>query len=215
MSDHSRPFLANPWNVLVILAAVFFLLVFVGLPCGMNQSYRRVRQIKCLSDLKQIGLVHQQWAMNHDDLLPMNVSTNRGGTRELVEAGELFRHFLVLSNELLSPKVLKCATDTNGFTAQFSDLKNNGQLSYFLAFPPMATNDSALLAGDRNIRAAKPQPGRIQSLGTNGSTWDAKTMHRGVGNFLFRDGSVRNVLQNEVDAVLSRTGEPTNRIILP
>jgi hypothetical protein len=74
--------------------------------------------------------------VDHEDLFPANVSTNKGGTMELAVEGSggfdesgVFQ-FQVLSNELFSPKLLKCPADNSKQAAlNFSALRP-GNVSY-------------------------------------------------------------------------------------
>ena len=47
----------------------------------------------------------------------MDVSTANGGTMELVNGRNVWINFLVMSNELTTPKLLYCPADVNGFSA--------------------------------------------------------------------------------------------------
>ncbi len=75
------------------------------------------QQINCVNNLKQIGLAFRQWAIDHEDQFPFNVSTNVGGTRDLCLVGNdgfdcnAALHFRVMSNELNSPVILVCPKD--------------------------------------------------------------------------------------------------------
>jgi hypothetical protein len=96
----------------------------------------RASSIACANHLKQVGLAFNVWAMEHGDDYPFNVSTNRGGSRELCAPGEdgfdgnAASHLRVLSNELGSPGILLCPTDAKKAAApDFSRLQLT-QISY-------------------------------------------------------------------------------------
>jgi len=93
---------------------------------GFGQSSWPIREsvvpdedsAKCVTQLKQIGLVFQLWAMDNNDHYPFNVSTNAGGTMEFCARGNdgfdasAAIHFQVMSNELGSTTLLVCPSDS-------------------------------------------------------------------------------------------------------
>jgi hypothetical protein len=77
----------------------------------------------CLSCLLQIGVSSSLWAGDNQERFPFEVSTNQGGTREFRAIGgdgfdaNAFRHFQVMSNELVFPAILVCPGDISRNTA--------------------------------------------------------------------------------------------------
>jgi hypothetical protein len=73
----------------------------------------------CINNLKQIGLWLRTWGIDHDGDFPFNASTNRGGTKEFCSLGgdgfdrNAFVHFMVMSNGLVTPKLLVCPADSS------------------------------------------------------------------------------------------------------
>lgn len=61
-------------------------------PANTPQDRTRAQSIQCVSHLKQIGLGAHMWALDHGDVFPSD--------------------FLTMSNELVSPKILVCPSDT-------------------------------------------------------------------------------------------------------
>jgi hypothetical protein len=82
-----------------------------------SSNYPRSQRITCVNNLKQIGLAFKTWALDNQDHFPFNVSTNDGGTMELCAEGQggfdsnAVVHFLVMSNELSTPRILVCPQD--------------------------------------------------------------------------------------------------------
>jgi hypothetical protein len=115
------------------------------------KTRQRARAICCDCNLKQVGLAFKTWALDHNNLFPMCVSTNFGGTREYVTNGEIFRHFAVMSNELSTPVVLVCPEDSRKPAHSFDRTFSNKNLSYFVGVD--ANNDAPqmFLSGDRNV----------------------------------------------------------------
>ena len=78
---------------------------------ALLKAKRRSSRIGCANNLKQVSLAFKQWSLDNTDRYPMQVSVTNGGTMELVEQGNVFPHFLVMSNELNTPKILLCPED--------------------------------------------------------------------------------------------------------
>ena len=101
------------------LLAVIPLVIFSAmlLP-ALSRAKGKAQEINCMNNMKQIGLAFRTWAIDHDGNLPFNVSTNQGGTLELCVVGNdgfdrnAAFHFMVMSNELSTPKILVCPADT-------------------------------------------------------------------------------------------------------
>lgn len=85
---------------------------------ALSQAKGRAQRISCTNNMKQIGLAFRVWAVDNDDTLPFNLSTNKGGTLELSLPGSdgfdrnAAFHFQVMSNELSTPRILVCPADT-------------------------------------------------------------------------------------------------------
>ena len=97
----------------IVCIAVLVLLALLLLPAGKGTKTKASR-IRCVSHLKQIGLAFRMWSNDHGDKFPWDVAasaTNGPGTKEFAGSGEVWRHFLAISNELNTPKVLACPTD--------------------------------------------------------------------------------------------------------
>jgi len=73
--------------------------------------------INCMSNMKQIGIAYRLWSGDHGDNYVVNTSTNQGGTLEFCDRDRdgferhSALHFLPMSNELSTPKVLTCPQD--------------------------------------------------------------------------------------------------------
>ncbi len=181
-SPRSRAFTA--WDLLIVSVTVFLAVGFL-LPWLASRHPTRAKRIHCVNNLKQIGL-----AFRDHETLPWLVSTNQGGSKEYIETGEVFRHYLAASNELNSPRVLVCPSDstrtrmdhwTNGF--------GNQNLSYFLSLDADETRPETILAGDRNILGGSMVNSNLMLLATNRPAGWGKDIHNGCGNVVFADGS--------------------------
>lgn len=202
-------------EVFVVLAAIWVILWLVM--ATMSPSGREHR-LRCVSNLKDVGLAFRVFEADNGGLFPMQLSTNQRGSIEFVAGGNAFRHFLVLSNELSTPRILVCPADSRSAAKNFAGLRNE-HLSYFVGLDARTNCSQVLLAGDRNITNTTPPAEGIMMLTTNqiatrGVGW-TKAMHRHAGNVVFVDGHVDQMgasrLQDQIrDAEIS-----IQRIALP
>ena len=111
----------------------------------------RFESILCTNNLRQIVLALKFWALDHDGALPFDVPRVRGGTLEFSSAGadgfeqNAAPHFLVMSNELVTAKILVCPADSSkAVAATFQELAaSNGtyQLRSRPSPTPQSTNE--------------------------------------------------------------------------
>jgi prepilin-type processing-associated H-X9-DG protein len=194
---------------LAILAAIF-------LPVLAQPRHGHSR-INCVNNLHQIGLAYWTWAGDNEDKFPMQVSVTNGGTMELVANGKnAWLNFLVMSNELSTPKVLFCPVDTSHVsTAIFSsDLQNN--VSYFVGLNATTNYPQSILSGDDNfeINGVPVKSGLLQ-LSTNHATAWTAARHEFKGNIGFADGSVQQLGNSGLTNLLHQTDLATNRLAIP
>src|SRR5262245_22605539 len=69
------------------------------------------RRMQCASNQKQIAFAFHMWSNDHGDQFPMAISGKKGGASDSVGAGDPLHAFLIISNELNSPKILLCPAD--------------------------------------------------------------------------------------------------------
>jgi prepilin-type processing-associated H-X9-DG protein len=214
----------------IMIVAALAVLAFVMLPLIAKRNARSSR-LGCTNYLKQIGLAYRQWAIDNGDKFPMQVSVTNGGVKELVEQGSAYEAFLVMSNELNTPKLLVCPQDTNpkrvrattfgGLTAvgaayQPIPFTNNNNISYFVGLDADETAPQQILSGDDNflVGGAKPKPG-VLLLWTNTPVAWTKDRHVNQGNVGLADGSVMGVSTPMLGKALINTGMATNRLAMP
>ena len=172
----------------VALMAVLVILYFANANAG-------VTRINCVSNLKQIGLAMRMWSSDHDEKFPWNVSTNKGGTMEFADKAEVFRHYLAISNELTSPKVLACPTDSRRTRASSWDqlTNNKAHLSYFVGLASDESRPRMILSGDRNLTINGRLASGLVTVTSNTVLGVAPLLHTNYVNVGLADGSAQQV----------------------
>lgn len=204
-------------EILVILMVIAcILLVFWPRPLAQATAKAGPR-IRCMNNLRQVGLSYDNWEADHGYNYPMAVPGTNGGSMEFIMGLNAFRHFQVLSNELGTPKILICPAESERnrkWTTNFT-VFGNANISYFVGIISNGNNPSLLLSGDRNITNRTSIKNGILTLTTNELAGWTSRFHNKVGNILLADGSVQQDsilgLQNQI----AGTGVVTNRLQMP
>jgi hypothetical protein len=206
-----------------ILVAVVLVLLIVFLP-RITAPRRTYAGVACVNNLKQLGLAYRVWAGDNNDQYPTGVSVTNGGSMELVQMGDVVQTFLVMSNELSTPKILYCPADRTRTPAlSFSSWVGNRNLSYFVGLD--ATNDLSpllVLSGDSHLTRSNlpPLPPGLHTLGTNELVgWTNQrhidSRHFDQGNIGLADGSVQTTDSTSLREFLTETGRATNSFAIP
>ena len=187
----------NSLDLLVMLLAV----AVVGLVFLPTIVKRRAPagRINCVNNLKQVGLSFRLWGGDNGDKYPSQVSTNLGGTMELLTSGSVFPIFMVMSNELGTPKIIVCPSDTmRQFAADFGKITDTN-LSYFVVPEADETIPDLWLSGDRNLATNNVtlKPGLFMMPTNHVLGWSSQ-MHQNAGNIAMADGSVHQYLNTRL-----------------
>jgi len=228
---------------LLVVIAIIAILAGLLLP-ALAKAKAKAQKIACTNNLKQVGLSFRIWANDNGDVFPMGVSTNQGGSQELRKnptqvADTTYYNFLVMSNELSTPKVIICPSDpgrtiaTNWTQIVLSPLTGNNsgnkKVSYVVGYDALDTFPQMILSGDRNMTNGVPAyngpsgtPGgaMVVQFGTNQITTAAvgagydKNTHQSSGNVLLGDGSVQQVTGPRLRDQLKNSGNDQNIIAI-
>jgi prepilin-type N-terminal cleavage/methylation domain-containing protein/prepilin-type processing-associated H-X9-DG protein len=203
-------------TLIEVIAVIAVVVVLVGLAIGaLSNAIRKSRSICCNCNLKQIGLSFRIFANDHKDTFPMGVSTNKGGSLEYLTTNEMFRHFQVMSNELSTPVILICPTDTRKAVRSFFVLSNTN-VSYFVGVDANDKFPQSLLAGDRNLMTnGVPAGSGLLELKTNQTVGWTAAMHKGRGNAALGDGSVSGFTSALLQEQVIHSDLDSNRLLIP
>ena len=220
---------------LLVVIAIIAILAALLLP-ALAAAKRKAQRINCVSNLKQDGVAFRLWEGDNGDRYPMAVGTAYNGAKERlythgndptqIPAGYgLTNVFTCMSNELSTPKIIFCPSDsTRSPQTNFAYLTaNNLNMSYFVCGDAAETYPQMIMLGDRNVGATSAQnlPATMTNDYSRASTvgifqwnpaasanyawwaWTAVDMHLRVGNVGMADGSAQQVTISGLQTALA------------
>lgn len=227
MKTHRKTRAFSMVDLLLVIAALAGIFMVVLLP-EFAKSHTPASRASCTNNLKSLNYAFRIWAGDNNDKMPMQVSVTNGVAMELAEQGSAYAIFLVMSNELNTPKILFCPEESNqhrtqavffgaqtvaGSAVPFGPTNN---LSYFVGLDAEDIKPATVLAGDDHLSVAgvKPKPG-LFLLPTNAPVEWRNERHIKQGNVAMADGSVQGFSIPALRTALAQTGFATNRLAMP
>jgi prepilin-type N-terminal cleavage/methylation domain-containing protein len=204
---------------LLVVIAIIAILAALLLP-ALAKAKAKAQRSACVNNQKQIGLSFTMWAGEHNDKYPSTVDVSEGGSKALYET---WQHFVTMTNELVTPKILHCLSDpakqiASDFSSSATGLRTlkNAAISYAVGTGAVSDRPAAHLAGDRNLLGRDGQgcgPSAIfgvitQLRVTDNPRWD-NTLHVNAGNMVLVDGSAHQLTQTGLTNQMGSTdGDP-------
>lgn len=192
-------------ELLVVLALIAILMGML-IPTARGCKAKAPR-IKCVNNLKNVGLAFRIYATDHHDRFPWELSDQKYSSDPTI-------YLRAVTNELSSPVILRCAEDTRTAVTNWNQF-SRAHLSYFISPDASESLPQSFLAGDRNItnkngrlRAGLRGLSRLDAAG-----WD-ETIHKRQGNTAMGDGSVQQLSGARLTEQLRNTGHSTKYIKL-
>ena len=202
-------------EVFCILATILVAFTFVLPALSRRRPHSPI--IKCVNNLKNVGLAYRIYATDNNDLFPFQVSTNLGGTRELTH--DIAAQFRILSNELSTPKIIVCPRDYTLINESSNWINLHAtNISYYVGLNASETNPASIIAGDAgfSVNGSPTARGSI-SITTNDVVTYPKKFHfdKETSCVATADGTVQQIVNKGWPRILQNANTATNTLVLP
>ena len=197
----------------LVVLAVLAVAAALYLPTH-SRAHPRASRVSCINHLKQLGLAHRLWSNDHEGTFVFASDAPESSLR-FVNSPQVFRHYQALSNELVTPKVLRCPNDLSRTAAPDFPQLLNTNLSYFVGLDAREDAPNSILSGDRNITGGTWSGGFLRTLTPRGEAGWTAEMHQFNGNVGLGDGSVSQFSTNGLRQHLARMTNAVVRLAVP
>ena len=208
---------------LLVVIAIIAILASLLLP-ALARAKAKARRIHCISNLKQLTASMHLYVTDYEKY-PWRVPIAEGGSQRKTN---VFSTFLVMSNEVVTPKLLNCPSDTRKAAETWAVLAEVN-VSYFLGIESKEDRPGSPLIGDRNLGGGRPKRDCPVALVTKVADeftatyiprahW-TNTLHQYAGNVSIGDASAHMVSRKQIQEIFWTSGDDVtafnNHILRP
>ena len=210
----SKPRAAFSLLELIILVGIMAVIAVILLP-RLARSGKPGPRIKCVNNLKNVGLAYRIYATDNNDHFPAWFMSSNAVSLSSIKITEIFQS---LSNELSTPKLLICPVDSKRVEAKWFTNLTVKNISYFASLSADEGTYAVILGGDRNLQLNGKLVAGLLPLTTNTAVSWSRDMHNELGNVVMSDGSVQQKSNNGnmgLKQAIGEQGIATNNLIFP
>ncbi len=214
---------------LLVVIAIIAILAALLLPALANAK-ARAQRIACVNNIRQDGLGLRLWADDHGGKYPWRLDQAQGGGEPNgSDNAKVNFQFCLASNELATPKILLCPTDTERTLALNFAVCDTNNISYDLGDDADEKKPGYILITDRSLTGFEATLQHDNTAcytitlpnGGKQAKWDKAISHRAsTGNLGYCDGSVQPITDVNIVKLIrsikpSETLDGTLRFYVP
>jgi prepilin-type N-terminal cleavage/methylation domain-containing protein len=208
---------------LLVVISIIAILAALLLP-ALARAKEKARRIHCVSNLRQLTVAMHNYIADRDKY-PWRIPIGEGGSQRRTNVSGTF---MALSNEITTPKIVACPSDTRQPASSLGSLVDTN-VSYFLGIESKEDRPGSPLVGDRNLEGGRPKRdcpvAKVTKIADEFTAtyiprarW-TNTLHRYVGNVSIGDASAHMVTTKQMQEIFWHSGDDAtafnNHILRP